>query len=48
MSLGIACLIADDVARAHELARRLDQLNRERRSIEAGMQAQALSALRPP
>ena len=46
MSLGIACLITDDVARAQELAQRLDQLNRERRSIEAGMQAQALSALR--
>ncbi len=46
MSLGIACLIADDIGRARELAQQLDRLNLERRGIEAGMQAQALDALR--
>ncbi|HUP96889.1 MAG TPA: single-stranded-DNA-specific exonuclease RecJ [Usitatibacter sp.] len=43
MSLGIECLLAPDIARARELAARLDQLNRERREIEGGMQASALA-----
>lgn len=42
MSLGIECLITDDDARASNIAQELDQLNRERREIEAGMQEQAL------
>ncbi|MEA3119138.1 MAG: single-stranded-DNA-specific exonuclease, partial [Paraburkholderia sp.] len=42
MSLGIECLITDDVGRAWELAQQLDAMNRERREIEAGMQEQAL------
>jgi single-stranded-DNA-specific exonuclease len=41
MSLGIECLLTDDHGQALNLARRLDELNTERRSIEAGMQAQA-------
>ncbi len=41
MSLGIECLVTADRGRALEIARRLDELNRERRTIEAGMQAQA-------
>jgi single-stranded-DNA-specific exonuclease len=41
MSLGIECLTTDDRGRALEIARRLDDLNRERRSIESEMQAQA-------
>ncbi|MCX7672270.1 MAG: DHHA1 domain-containing protein, partial [Thiobacillaceae bacterium] len=41
MSLGIACLLAPDLATALPLARELDRLNRERRDIEADMQAQA-------
>ncbi|MEJ2646006.1 MAG: single-stranded-DNA-specific exonuclease RecJ [Gammaproteobacteria bacterium] len=45
MSLGIECLLADDPGRAREMAARLDQLNRERRTIEAEMQAQALEEL---
>ncbi|HKJ10527.1 MAG TPA: single-stranded-DNA-specific exonuclease RecJ, partial [Gammaproteobacteria bacterium] len=45
MSLGIECLLADDPGRAREMASRLDQLNRERRTIEAEMQAQALEEL---
>ncbi len=41
MSLGIECLCTADRGRALEIARELDELNRERRSIEAGMQLQA-------
>jgi single-stranded-DNA-specific exonuclease len=41
MSVGIECLISDDYGLALNLARRLDDLNRERRSIEADMQAKA-------
>jgi single-stranded-DNA-specific exonuclease len=41
MSLGIECLVTEDAARALTLARRLDELNRERRAIEAAMQQQA-------
>ena len=41
MSVGIECLLTDDAGRAAELARRLDDLNRERRDIEAGMRDQA-------
>ncbi len=45
MSLGIECLLTDDAAKAEELARKLDQLNRERRAIEAEMQQQAIETL---
>ncbi len=45
MSLGIECLLTDDPARALELARRLDELNRERRKIEARMQSDAMAAV---
>jgi len=45
MSLGIECLLTDNEAAAFEMAKQLDTLNRERRSIEAGMQEQALAAL---
>ena len=38
MSLGIACLLADDHGAALDMARELDKLNRERRAIEADMQ----------
>ena len=41
MTLGIECLLTDDAARADELARILDGINRERRDIEAGMREQA-------
>lgn len=41
MTLGIECLTTDDPARALELARQLDAINRERREIEAGMREQA-------
>ncbi|MDF0606450.1 single-stranded-DNA-specific exonuclease RecJ [Neisseriaceae bacterium TC5R-5] len=45
MSLGIACLLANNEAQALQLAQQLDQLNRERRQIEHGMQDEALAAL---
>lgn len=45
MSLGIECLITDDMGRALNIAQELDKLNRERRAIEADMQEEALSGL---
>ncbi len=42
MTLGIECLITDDAARADELARTLDGINRERKAIEGDMREQAL------
>lgn len=45
MSLGIECLITDDAGRALNIAQELDKLNRERRTIEAGMQEEALIRL---
>ena len=43
MTLGIECLLTDDPARADELARLLDGINRERREIEGGMREQAFA-----
>ncbi len=45
MSLGIECLLCNDVRTATELASRLDALNRERRSIESDMRDGALASL---
>lgn len=45
MSLGIRCLLAEDPAEALSLACQLDHLNKERRSIEAEMQAEAVVEL---
>ncbi len=45
MSLGIACLLADNETTALAHARELDRLNRERREIEADMQEQAAALL---
>lgn len=42
MTLGIECLLTDDPGRATELARTLDGINRERRSIEGDMREQAM------
>ena len=42
MSLGIACLLADDALEASELAAKLAKLNEERREIEQRMQLEAL------
>ena len=45
ISLGIECLLEEDSQRAREYAEQLDALNRERRSIESEMQAQAMAYL---
>ena len=45
MSHGIECLLSPDMGKALALASELDQLNRERRGIEADMQEQAMSLL---
>ena len=42
MTLGIECLLTDDPARADELARTLDGINRQRREIEGDMREQAM------
>ena len=45
MSLGIECLLTDDMARAMQIASELDELNRNRREIEYDMQQQAMKTL---
>jgi len=45
MARGIECLLSDELSTARQMAQRLDELNRERRSIEADMQEQALAAI---
>lgn len=45
MSLGIECLITDDETYALEIAKQLDELNRQRREIESTMQESALAKL---
>ena len=45
MSVGIECLLSDDLAQARELATLLSSLNEERKQIEAQMQQQALNAV---
>ena len=45
MSIGIRCLLADDLESATALAAQLNQLNEERRTIEARMQTEALAAI---
>ncbi|MDE2262255.1 MAG: single-stranded-DNA-specific exonuclease RecJ [Gammaproteobacteria bacterium] len=46
MTVGIQCLLADETQAAAALAARLDELNHERRAIEARMQTEALAAVR--
>jgi single-stranded-DNA-specific exonuclease len=45
ITLGIACLLADDPDEAAELAGQLDRINRERRAIETTMKEQAIAFL---
>lgn len=45
MSIGIACLLADNIEAATQLAAQLDHLNRERRVIETDMRDEALASL---
>lgn len=46
MSLGIECLLCEDSVLAQEMAVQLDELNKDRKSIEQGMQREALSQLK--
>lgn len=46
ISIGIECLLTDDPARALQIARQLDEMNRSRRDIEQGMQREAEHYLR--
>ncbi|HYF98187.1 MAG TPA: single-stranded-DNA-specific exonuclease RecJ, partial [Coxiellaceae bacterium] len=43
MSLGINCLLAEDSVSAYQMALQLEQLNNERRELEAEMQKQAFA-----
>ncbi len=45
MSLGIQCLLTDDEHLARDMAEQLDELNRDRKDIEAQMKDQAMSLL---
>ncbi|MFZ3403991.1 single-stranded-DNA-specific exonuclease RecJ [Aeromonas salmonicida] len=45
MSLGVACLLSDDLNLARQLASEMDSLNQERKEIEQGMQQEALATL---
>lgn len=45
MSVGIECLLTDDMTAARAMAVQLDTLNRDRKEIESDMQAQALMAI---
>ena len=45
MSIGIQCLLADDLAAARVIAGRLTQLNQDRRELEQRMQQEALAAV---
>jgi single-stranded-DNA-specific exonuclease len=46
MSLGIECLLCEDQALARDMAQQLDELNKDRKSIEQGMQREALAQLK--
>jgi single-stranded-DNA-specific exonuclease len=46
MSIGIRCLLSEQLEEARAAARELDSLNTQRRQIEAKMQAEALCAIR--
>lgn len=45
MSLGIQCLICESDSLAREMAMQMDDLNRDRKAIETGMQQEAMSML---
>ena len=46
MSLGIECLLTDDPNSARDMAAQLDEMNQDRKSIEQGMQREALAQLK--
>ncbi|WP_331345597.1 single-stranded-DNA-specific exonuclease RecJ [Cellvibrio sp. UBA7661] len=45
MSLGIQCLLCESENLAREMAAQLDELNRDRKAIETGMQQEAMTML---
>ena len=45
MSLGIHCLLSNDITAAHKIAQQLDDINHARRDIESDMKQQALKLL---
>lgn len=45
MTIGVACLLADDASRAHELAGVLHAINAQRRDLQASMVEDALAKL---
>ena len=45
MSLGIQCLLTDDITLAKDIAEQLDELNKDRKEIEAQMKNEAMSLL---
>jgi single-stranded-DNA-specific exonuclease len=48
ISMGVECLLEQDETRAAELARQLDEMNRERREIETDMRDEALADVGEP
>jgi len=46
MSLGIQCLLTDDLVLAKDMAEQLDELNKDRKDIEAQMKNEAMSLLK--
>ncbi|ARN75398.1 single-stranded-DNA-specific exonuclease RecJ [Oceanicoccus sagamiensis] len=46
MTLGIQCLLSDDPYQAGEIARQMDELNQDRKSIEGSMQREAMQSLK--
>jgi single-stranded-DNA-specific exonuclease len=48
ISMGVECLLEQDETRAAELARQLDDMNRERREIETDMREEALAGVGDP
>jgi single-stranded-DNA-specific exonuclease len=44
MTLGIECLLTDDISKAQSLAAELDRINRQRRDLEGQMREQAMQA----
>jgi single-stranded-DNA-specific exonuclease len=46
MSIGIECLLSTDMSIAREMAATLDGMNQDRKSIEQGMQREALAQLK--
>lgn len=45
MAMGVACLLSENLDEARKLAAMMDELNRERKAIEASMQHEALASL---